>query len=76
MIEFLEVPTLQWNAQSWDKIIDWSNCHEPFILSKLDISVIEECYAKPFCFPNHPVHTQSVVRAVKLVTGASSNECG
>ena len=72
------VPALQWDAQSWDKIIDWDKCqfHEPFILSKLEMNVIEECYAKPFCFPKYPVHSQSVERAVKLVSEASSKVSG
>ena len=33
-----------------------------------DIKEIEECYGKPFDFPKDPVHSQTVERAVKLVT--------
>ena len=40
------------------------------------MSAIEECYAKPFCFPKYPVHSQSVERAVKLVSEASSKVSG
>ena len=72
------IPVLRWNATSWDQIIDWSKSefHEPFILSKLDIAKIEECYASPFTFPKYPVHSQSVERAVKLVTEASFKVAG
>ena len=72
------IPALRWDALSWDKIIDWSKSefHEPFILSKIDIGKIEECYATPYCFPKYPVHSQSVERAVKLVTEASFKVAG
>ena len=73
-----ELPMLRWNAESWDQIINWTKVkfHEPFILSKLDLEKIEECYAKPFEFPKYPVHSQTVERAVKLVTEAASKVAG
>ena len=73
-----KVPLLSWNADRCDRIIDWTKVkfHEPFILSKLKIEDIEECYAKPFEFPKYPVHSQTVERAVKLVTEASSKVAG
>ena len=72
------VPTLRWDATSWDQIIDWSKSdfYEPFILSKLRIEIIEECYASPHCFPKYPVHSQSVERAVKLVTESATKVTG
>ena len=73
-----EVPVLRWNAKAWHKIIDWSKTkfYEPFILAKLGIEEIEGCYAKPFSFPKYPVHSQSVERAVKLVSEASAKVSG
>ena len=73
-----EVPLLRWNVKAWHKIIDWSKTkfYEPFILAKLNIEEIEGCYAKPFSFPKYPVHSQSVERAVKLVSEASAKVSG
>ena len=62
---------LDWEAFSWIDIIDWKRVHEPYIIECLPMEVLEAALAQPYCFPAFPVHTQSVERAVKLVTEAS-----
>ena len=72
------IPELQWEADSWDSIIDWNSVrvHEPQILSDLSLEELESAVSSPITFPELPVHSQSVERAVKLVTEASSTVCG
>ena len=45
---------------------------EPTILSKVSNEVLDEAYTTPLTFPKFPCHSQSVERAVKLVTEAAS----
>lgn len=73
-IRKLEVPTLQWNATTWDQIIDWDKLvvHEPHILERLSLEQLEAAVDTAIEFPKFPLHSQSVERAVKLVTEASS----
>ena len=73
-----ENPALQWSAGSWDKIIDWNKVKvfEPEILKKMSLAKIEGAIDTPLDFPNFPVHSQTVERAVKLVTEAASVVCG
>lgn len=77
-IRALKVPLLQWNASSWVEIIDWdkASVHVPFIIECLTDDELEATLLKPHVFPSFPVHTQSVERAVKLVTEAASQVCG
>ena len=70
-IRSLQVQKLDWEAFSWIDIIDWKRVHEPYIIECLPMEVLEAALAQPYCFPAFPVHTQSVERAVKLVTEAS-----
>lgn len=72
-IRSLKVATLQWNPYSWTEIIDWktSTVHEPFIIECLTNEEIAASWWQPPCFPSFPVHTQTVERAVKLVSEAS-----
>ena len=72
-IRSLKVPKLQWNAFSWVDIIDWNetSVHLPYIIECLSEEEISACMWRPPCFPAFPLHTQSVERAVKLVTEAS-----
>ena len=72
-IRSLQVRPLDWDAFSWIDIIDWKKpvVHEPFIIECLSLEVLEATLIEPYCFPAFPVHTQSVERAVKLVTEAS-----
>ena len=73
-IRSLQVQKLDWEAFSWIDIIDWKKAgvvHEHYIIECLPMEVLEAALAQPYCFPAFPVHTQSVERAVKLVTEAS-----
>ena len=45
---------------------------QPQILSNLSDEEIESAITKPIQFPKFPCHTQSVERAVKLVTTVAS----
>ena len=63
----LKVPTLQWDAFS---------VHLPFIIECLSDQEVASTLWKPKVFPGFPLHTQSVERAVKLVTEAASHVCG
>ena len=55
-------------------MIDWSKVQvsEPEILSRLSNAELERAFTEPLCFPKFPCHSQSVERAVKLVTEAAS----
>ena len=77
-VRALKVPVLQWDATTWVDIIDWSKAsvHVPFIIECLSQEELTAALEKPHLFPAFPVHTQSVERAVKLVTEASSQVCG
>ena len=73
-IRSLKLPALNWNPYSWTDIIDWekTTIHEPFIIECLSDEDIAASWWQPPCFPSFPLHTQTVERAVKLVTEASS----
>ena len=73
-----EVPPLQWDASSWEEMIDWDKAKvfEPFILEKLSDQDISSALDTPVVFPPYSLHSQSVERAVKLVSTASQNVCG
>ena len=73
-----KIPLLQWGAENWWELIDWSSVQvfEPEILSRLSNAALDEASANSLCFPKFPCHSQSVERAVKLVTEAASKVCG
>ena len=52
-IRKLEVPALQWNADTWDQMIDFEKVKvfEPFILQKLSDQEISSALYKPLIFP-------------------------
>ena len=77
-IRALKVPTLQWDAFSWVDMINWqtASVHLPFIIERLSDQEVASTLWKPKVFPGFPLHTQSVERAVKLVTEAASHVCG
>ena len=74
----LKVPVLQWDAFSWVDMIDWktASVHQPYIIERLSDDEVASTLWKPQAFPPFPLHTQTVERAVKLVTEASSQVCG
>ena len=69
----MQVKELDWEAFSWIDIIDWKKAgvHEPFIIECLTMEVLDSVLEEPFSFPSFPVRTQTLERAVKLVTEAS-----
>ena len=71
-------PILQWDAASWDKMIKWNKIklYEPFILMKFSKADLMKAYGEPITFPDYQCHTQSVERAVKMVSEASKVVCG
>ena len=73
-----EVPPLQWDATSWEDIIDLKKVKvcEPLILKKLSDEEISSALDNPLVFPPYSLHSQSVERAVKLVSTATQNVCG
>ena len=72
------IPRLQWQAEAWPGIIDWDTVQvfQPFVLEKLSTEELENAKETPVDFPDYPCHSQSVERAVKLVTEASQVVCG
>ena len=77
-IRKFKIPPLNWSAGSWWEIIDWSTVQvfEPTILSRINTEVLDQAIQNPLSFPEFPCHSQSVERAVKLVTEAASKVCG
>ena len=73
-IRAFKVPTLQWDAFSWVDMIDWktASIHEPYIIECFTEEKLAATQEQPYIFPHFPVHSQSVERAVKLVTEAAS----
>ena len=72
------IPDLDWNATEWVDIVDLDmvNIFEPSILSDISDEQLENIKIAPYSFPNYPLHSQSVERAVKLVTEAASKVVG
>lgn len=72
------IPPLQWTAEVWWEMIDWTEIklYEPEILRRIDLEQLEMAISQPLSFPNFPCHSQSVERTVKLVTEAASQVCG
>ena len=77
-IRKFKVPALNWSAEAWWEIIDWSQVQvaEPSILSRIGTDMLDQAVSNPITFPGFPCHSQSVERAVKLVTEAASKVCG
>ena len=77
-IRKFQIPPLMWDADNWWEIIDWKKVQivEPRILKTLSCEALDEACLTPVTFPPFPCHSQSVERAVKLVTEAASKVCG
>ena len=69
-IRQFKIPTLEWDAEHWWAIINWADVAiaEPKILQNLTEEDLEKAITVPHEFPAFPCHSQSVERAVKLVT--------
>ena len=66
-------PTLQWGSRNWWEIIELEKARidEPRILERITNDELENMLQTPACFPKYPCHSQSVERAVKLVSTAA-----
>ena len=68
----VKVPALNFDAKEWSELVDVSSmaCHEPPCVRNMPIEEIEQMAANGLG-PAFPLHSQSVERAVKLVSDAS-----
>ena len=71
-------PSPSVECQQLGNIIDWNKIevHEPFILEKKTDEEICAAVKDPLEFPPYSLHSQSVERAVKLVSTSTQNVCG
>ena len=69
-IRKFEIPDLCWEAERLDEIIDWSKVKigEPRLLRQLSDEELQAAVEVPHVFPVMPLHSQSVERAVKIVS--------
>ena len=72
------IPPLQYESDNWWDIINWDavKVYEPRILQRISAAEINATCGTPMTFPKYPCHSQSVERAVKLVSIASGKVCG
>ena len=65
-----KIPPLQWDAGHWWDIIQWESTavHQPEIIRRMTDDELEQALDNPVQFPAFPCHTQSVERAVKMVS--------
>ena len=71
-LRVFRVPKLNWDAQDYTGIIAWeleSFC-EPPATKSLTEDALREAYAAPLDIPKYPNNSQSVERAIKLVSEA------
>ena len=73
-IRFNKIPSLNWEATDWTEMINISDVKffEPAVTRNLSDEDISDIVERPACFEKFPVHSQSVERAVKLVTESAS----
>ena len=68
------VPDINFNAQSWDQLVDAdsfiTNSHSSPCLKNVSNDELETIRIFPGVPPNYPIHSQSVERAVKMTTAA------
>ena len=65
-------PTIQPDPTSLRTLISWeSDIHEPIFTCHLNKSEIMNLVDTPLTIPPYSIHTQSVERAVQLVTQAA-----
>ena len=72
------LPTINFDAQRYVDIIDWTaeEITEPPLLCDLSDAELQEITTAPLEIPAYPVHTQAVERAIRDVTDASSRVVG
>ena len=64
------IPDLCWEAERLDEIIDWIKVKivEPRLLQQVSNEELQAAVEVPHVFPVMPLHSQSVERAVKIVS--------
>ena len=69
-LRIFKVPELNWDAENYTQIIAWelNTFCEPPITMKMSDDEIRKFLLEPLWIPNYPSHSQSVERAVKLVS--------
>ena len=77
-VRLFKVPQLNWEATSYTRMIDWqkSVVTEPPVVKSFSDDMLKQVYSQPLNLPDYSVHTQSVERAVKLVSEASKEVYG
>jgi hypothetical protein len=68
------IPAINFDAEEWGKLVDVSSlqCHEPPCVRNISNEKLKEMVASQHQPPPFPLHSQSVERAVKLTTEAST----
>ena len=71
-LRIFRVPKLNWEADTYSGIIDWNPADfcEPPVTQKLSDEDLRQAYAAPLNLPRYRNNSQSVERAVKLVSEA------
>ena len=71
-LRVFRVPELRWDAKDYTEMIGWDLelFTEPAVTRKLSDNALREAYAAPLEIPKFPNNSQSVERAVKLVSEA------
>ena len=77
-IRKLQIPKINWDAESWDKVVDIESVPLaiPFIVSQIPEEEIQRIKERPHMFSRLPIHSTSVERAVKLVSESSGQVYG
>ena len=71
-VRIFKVPKLNFKANSYTEMIDWTtDAHEPPLVKHLTNDQLQQCMEVPLEVPNYLCHTQMVERAVKNVSEAS-----
>ena len=76
-LRLYEVPEIQFNARSFDMMIDWKKemIYEPVVTVKMKAELLS-LKDTPLSLPHYPSNTQSVERLVKQTTRAASLVAG
>lgn len=77
-LRLFKVPKLNWGAENYTQIIDWDlkDFCKPPITMKFSDDEIRRFYSVPMVIPNYPSQSQSVERAVKMVSEACKSAYG
>lgn len=77
-VRLFRTPTLNFNADSYHEMIDWNKekLTEPPLTYNLTNNEICQLEHQAFTIPPYSAHTQSVERAIKIVTEASTKVYG